>query len=209
MKELASGAAVAITVFGTVPYAIGMTRGQIRPHAFTWLVWTATTLIAFVGQLVGGGGIGAAAAGASALVGMAISGYAFWRGDRSYTQLDWLCLAGASVALVAWAVSGSPLTAVILIAVVDAIGAVPTIRKAFLKPYEEGISPFILANLKWLLAIYALDHLNALTLLFPATTTAVNTAIISVVLVRRAQLQGRAGQRSRMTPEDELRLGRG
>ena len=82
------------------------------------------------------------------------------RGDRSYTKLDWLCLATASVALVAWAFSGSALTAVILIAIVDAIGAVPTIRKAFVKPYEEGISPFILANLKWLFSIYALEHLN-------------------------------------------------
>lgn len=193
MQEVASGVAVAITVFGTFPYAIGMLRGQIRPHAFTWLIWTVTTLIAFVGQLVGGGGIGAAAAGASALVGLAIAGYAFWRGDRSYSQLDWLCLGGASVALAAWALSGSPVTAVILIALVDAIGALPTIRKAFSKPYEEGLSPFVLANVKWLLSIYALEKLNLLTLLFPATTTAVNTAIISVVLVRRSQLQGHAG----------------
>jgi len=187
MKELASGLAVAITVFGTVPYAIGMVRGRIRPHAFTWLVWTVTTLIAFVGQLVGGGGIGAAAAGASSLVGLVICGYAFWRGDRSYTRLDWLCLAGAGVALVAWAFSGSPVTAVVLIALVDAIGAVPTIRKASVKPYEEGVSPFVLANVKWLLSIYALEQWNLLTLLFPATTTAVNTVIIGVVLVRRAQ----------------------
>jgi hypothetical protein len=192
MQELASGLAVAITVFGTVPYAIGMLRGRIRPHAFTWLIWTVTTLIAFIGQLVGGAGIGAAAAGASALVGLVIGGYAFWRGDRSYTRLDWLCLGGASVALAAWASSGSPLTAVILIALVDAIGAVPTIRKAFSKPYEEGISPFVLANVKWLLSIYALEKLNLLTLLFPATTTAVNMAIISVVLVRRSQLQAHA-----------------
>jgi hypothetical protein len=188
MQALASGLAVAITVFGTLPYAVGMLRGRIRPHAFTWLIWTVTTLIAFIGQLVGGGGIGAAAAGASALVGLLIGGYAFWRGDRSYTRLDWLCVAGASIALVAWAFSGSPLTAVILIALVDAIGAVPTIRKAYGKPDEEGISPFVLANVKWLLSIYALEKLNLLTLLFPATTTAVNTVIISVVLVRRSQL---------------------
>jgi len=191
MKELASGAAVAIAVFGTGPYVVGMLRGRIRPHAFTWLVWTVTTMIAFAGQLVGNGGIGAAAAGASALVGVAISGYAFWRGERSYTRLDWLCLAGAAIALVAWGFAGGPLTAVILIALVDAIGAVPTIRKAFAKPDDEGISPFVLANFKWLLAIYALDHLNLLTLLFPATTTAVNTAIIIVVLGRHAQLQSR------------------
>jgi hypothetical protein len=202
MKELAAGAAVAIAVFGTVPYLIGTLRGQISPHAFTWLIWSVTTLIAFVGQLVGGGGIGAAAAGASACVGVAISGYAFWRGDRFYTRLDWLCLAGASVALMAWAFTGGPLTALILIGLVDATGAVPTIRKAFVKPHEEGISPFILANVKWLLAICALDHLNALTLLFPATTTAVNTAIISVVLVRRERLQARGGTATSAGGED-------
>jgi hypothetical protein len=193
MKELAAGAAVAITVVGSGPYLIGTLRGRIRPHAFTWLIWSVTTLIAFLGQLAGGGGIGAAAAGASACVGIVIGGYAFWRGDRSYTRLDWLCLTGASVALVAWAFTGGPLTALILIALVDAAGAVPTIRKAFLKPHEEGISPFVLANVKWLLAIYALDHLNALTLLFPATTAAVNTAIITVVLVRRERRQAGGG----------------
>src|SRR5947208_1365682 len=62
MKELASGAAVAIVVFGTGPYVVGMLRGRIRPHAFTWLVWTVTTMIAFAGPLVANGGIGAAAA---------------------------------------------------------------------------------------------------------------------------------------------------
>jgi hypothetical protein len=57
MKEIASAAAVAITVFGTGPYAVAMLRGRIKPHAFTWLIWTSTTFIAFVGQLVGGGGV--------------------------------------------------------------------------------------------------------------------------------------------------------
>ena len=84
MKDLACGIAVAITVFGTVPYAIGIVHRRIKAHVFTWLVWTVTTLIAFVGQLVGGGGIGAAAAGASALVGLAISGYGVARRPLLY-----------------------------------------------------------------------------------------------------------------------------
>ena len=189
MKAIASGVAVAITLFGTGPYVLGMVRGRIRPHAVTWLVWSVTTFIAFVGQLTGGGGLGSAAAGASAVVGLAISGYAYCRGDRSYNRLDRLCLVGASVALVGWALAGGPLTAVVLVALVDVIAAVPTLRKAFADPHREGISPFVLANVKWLLAISALDHLNALTLLFPATTTAVNTAIIAVVLTRRAHLR--------------------
>jgi hypothetical protein len=186
MKELASAVAVAITVFGTAPYAYGMVRGRIRPHAFSWLVWGATTGIAFAGQLAGHGGIGAAAAGASAVVGLGISGYAFWHGERSYTRLDWFCLAGSGAALVGWALAGGPLTAVILVSLVDAIAAVPTIRKGYARPDEEGISVFVLASLKWVFAILALDRLNAVTLLYPAVTTAVNLIIIGVVLARRA-----------------------
>jgi hypothetical protein len=37
MKEIASAAAIAITIFGTGPYAVAMLRGRIKPHAFTWL----------------------------------------------------------------------------------------------------------------------------------------------------------------------------
>lgn len=194
LKELSSSVAVLIAVFGTGPYIVGMLRGRIKPHAFTWLVWATTTFIAFVGQLVGGGGIGSAASGASAAVCLAVSLYAFWRGDRAYTRLDWICLGGAGAALIPWALSGGPLTTLILIALMDAIGSVPTIRKAYVKPDEEGISTFVLSTFKWLLAIYALDHLNVLTLLFPATTTAVNAVIIAVVLVRRAQLRTLAAQ---------------
>src|SRR3954454_19575370 len=160
VKTLAAGAAVALTVFGTGPYLIGTFRGRIRPHAVTWFIWTVTTFIAFLGQVVGGGGLGAAAAGISAVVAATISGYAFWRGDRSYTWVDRLCLLGALVALVGWALAGGLLTAVILIALVDVIGAVPTICKAFVRPSEEGISPFLLANLKWLLTLCALNRLD-------------------------------------------------
>src|SRR4051794_1720872 len=191
MKGFAAGAAVAITLFGTGPYLVGTLRGRIRPHAVTWFIWAVTTLIAFGGQLKGGGGWGAAAAGVSAGVGIVICSVAFRRGDRAYTRLDGLCLLGALIALLGWTFAGGPLVAVILIALVDVIGAVPTLCKSFTTPSEEGVSPFVLANAKWLLTLGALDHLNLMTLLFPATTTTVNTAIIGMVLIRRVQLRER------------------
>src|SRR5204862_5212374 len=126
MKELAASAAVVITVLGTGPYLVGMLRREVRPHAVTWFVWTVTTLVAFIGQVVGGGGLGAAAAGASALVGAVITGWAVWRGDRAYTHLDRLCLVGASAALLGWAFAGQPLLALLMIALVDVLGALPT-----------------------------------------------------------------------------------
>jgi len=189
VKEFASGVAVAITVLGTLPYVLAMVRGRVRPHAFSWLIWAVTTGIAFAGQLASHGGIGAAAAGASCAVAFTICGYAYWRGERSYTPLDWLCLAGAAAALVGWALAGGPLIAVALVSLVDAIAVVPTIRKAYARPDEEGISVFVLQSVKWLFAIYALDSLNATTLLYPAVTTAGNAVIIGIVLVRRAQLR--------------------
>lgn len=191
VKDTVAAFAVALSVLSVVPYVIGMLRGKIRPHAFSWLVWATTTAIAFAGQLAGQGGlIGASVTGASALVSAAISAHAFWRGDRSYVLLDWVSLAGAGLSLVAWVLAGGPLAAVILICVVDAFGAVPTIRKAYVRPREEGISNYLLSSVKWALSFYTLNRLSVVTIAFPAATIAVNAAILTVVLSRRRLSEG-------------------
>lgn len=185
MKELASILAVSISFITVVPYIIGTVRGKIKPHAFTWLIWGLTTLIAFAGQIAGHGGMGAAATGSSGLICAGIGVYALWKGEHDFKPLDWLSLAGALLAIVSWSFTHSPLSAIILISIVDVIGCIPTVRKAYWKPEEEGVSPFAISTIKWLFAIYAFKQINLTTLLFPIVTSGVNAIIIVTVVLRR------------------------
>ncbi|HBR80176.1 TPA: hypothetical protein DEA21_00790 [Candidatus Uhrbacteria bacterium] len=42
-----------------IPYLWSTFFGRVRPHAFTWLIWTITTAVATAGAWKGGGGVGA------------------------------------------------------------------------------------------------------------------------------------------------------
>ncbi len=63
MVNVDQGAASIFGVIGTtvsllaaIPYALAIYRRRVRPHLFTWLVWSVVTAIAAAGQFVAGAG---------------------------------------------------------------------------------------------------------------------------------------------------------
>lgn len=40
--------AILLTVWGYAPYLIGIYKGTIQPHYFSWLIWGLTTCIVFL-----------------------------------------------------------------------------------------------------------------------------------------------------------------
>ena len=45
-KDLYGYLSIAIVTIATVPYLIGVVRGKIKPHAFSWLIWALVAGIA-------------------------------------------------------------------------------------------------------------------------------------------------------------------
>ncbi len=151
-------------------------------------MWASLTAIAFAGQVVEGGGPGAWVTGFTAAVSFVIFGYALWQGQKDITAVDWLSLAGAALALVLWAVTDSPLLAVLLITVIDALGFLPTFRKSFSRWDEETAVTYTLSGLKFVVAIFALEQLTVTTWLYPSSLVLMNALFVGMVLVRRRQL---------------------
>ncbi|MCM3356323.1 hypothetical protein M3615_21555, partial [Bacillus halotolerans] len=44
----------AVSLLAAIPYALAIYRRTVRPHLFTWLVWSVVTAIAAAGQFVAG-----------------------------------------------------------------------------------------------------------------------------------------------------------
>lgn len=180
--------AVAIGLIGYVPYFRTILNGKTKPHAFTWLVWGSLTAIAFAGQLAGGGGAGAWVTGFTALTSFIIFGFALVRGVKDFPLTDWLCLLGCIVATVLWLVTEDPLTAVILITIIDAVAFIPTIRKSYSNPNSEPVLTYMLSGLKFLIGIIALEYLSLVTVLYPASLVAANSVFVLMLIVRRRRL---------------------
>ena len=187
-KSILAVLAIAIAVIGYIPYFRTIFNGRTKPHAFSWLVWGVLTAIAFVAQLVGKGGAGAWVTGFTMLVCFAIFALALIKGKHDFPLSDWLCLAGSGLALVLWATTKDPLTAIILITLIDMLGFIPTFRKSYLKPQSETAFTYTMSGLKFLISIFALQSFSGVTVIYPASLVITNLGFVFMLLLRRKSL---------------------
>lgn len=187
-RDIIGLAATAIALISYVPYFRDMFAHRTKPHAFTWLIWGVLTGIAFVGQIADYAGPGAWVTGFTAFICVAIAAIAAVRGERDIARLDWFALAGVGIALLVWFLTSGPLLSVILITIIDNVGFVPTLRKSYYRPAEETMSTFVLSGLKWVLGLFALEHLSVTTALFPLSIVIASWLFVVMLLVRRRQL---------------------
>lgn len=186
MKELLSGAGIALTFLAYYPYIRSITRGDTKPHVFSWVIWGSVTVIVFLAQLAGGGGLGAWPIGVSGLISIYVMVLAWIRkSDSTITRVDWLFFILAMSALPLWFFTADPLWAVVILTTVDVLGFGPTFRKAYRRPFEEHLLFFTLIGLRNLVSIAALEVYSLTTVLFPAATAAACVLFIAMVVWRR------------------------
>jgi hypothetical protein len=189
IKDLFSLLAVALTFIGFAPYIRAIHKGTTKPHVFSWIIWGLTTSVVFFAQLSADGGRGVIAIGVSGAITLYIAALAYrHKADVSITQSDWLFLLLALSSLPAWYFAADPSIAVLILTTVDLLGFGPTLRKAYLHPFEENLSFFALFALRNGLVIAALSHYSLATLLFPLAVGISCLLLIVLLLIRRRSL---------------------
>lgn len=186
-KAIWSALAIALTFIGFVPYIRSIHQGATQPHVFSWIIWSVTTLIVFLAQLEGGGGLGAWPTGVSALITIYVTFIAYLkRADSSVHELDWLFFAGALASLPLWYFTADPLWAVVVLTAVDVLGFGPTLRKAYAQPRSEHLGFYVIFAVRSVFSIVALANYSVTTVLFPAAIGAACLLLVGVVAWRRA-----------------------
>lgn len=190
LYQTASAAAIALTVLSFAPYVLDIRKGVMKPHFFSWVIWSITTTVVFFAQLAADGGIGAWPTGVSA----AMTFYVTWlcwvrRGDLSITRLDWIFLWSALASLPLWYFTADPLWSVVILTVVDVLGFGPTLRKLYSQPHEESFLFYLLFALRSALSVVALESRTLTTLLFPVAMVACCIVVCVLLLWRRARLR--------------------
>jgi len=186
-KQLLAATAIFLTLVMYAPYIRSIREGQTKPHAFSWIIWTLSTLVVFLAQLASHGGAGAWAIGMSGVVTAYIAVLAYWnRTDTATTRTDWIFLAVAVAALPCWLLTSNPLLAVVLLTGVELVGFGPTFRFAFRHPHEERIRFYFLGVVRSALVIAALEQYSLTTVLFPAAKAVVGVLLVAMIAYRRA-----------------------
>jgi hypothetical protein len=164
-------------------------KGQCKPHALSWLIWGLSGSIAFVAQVLDGGGAGALTTGFTGAVSVSIFFIALFKGSRKAAPLDWMSLGAALFAIPLWIMTDDALYSLLLIIFIECLGFVPSYRKSYHAPEEEDLLAWSLGTLKLLLGILALEHFSLYTLLYPAVFLVMNSLFVGMLVWRRRILQ--------------------
>ncbi len=192
MKEIYGSLGVAFLAASSVPYIIACWKNAAKPHAFSWILWSLINAIVCAAQMVSGAGAGSWSAGTTAFVNGCIAIYALRRGEKNITRGDWIMFLSGLAAVPLWVLTKDPLWSVILVSVIDTFGFFPTMRKSWLKPYEEVLMTFVLGEIGFFFAILAMENYSLTNWLYPGVVLVTNSIFIVALLYRRWVWKGAA-----------------
>jgi len=187
--SLASLASIVLTVVAYVPYIKGIYLRQVKPHFFSWIIWSLTTSIVFFAQVSAQGGAGAWPTAVSALITIYVAGLAWHlKSDISVTALDRWFFGASLASLPVWFLTADPFLSVVILTTVDTLGFGPTLRKLLRYPHEESLLFYALFALRSLLSVLALESRNPTTMLFPVVMVIACVLVCGLLIWRRRQL---------------------
>jgi hypothetical protein len=170
-----------------IPYARMTIKQTIRPHVFSWIIWGTMNAITFFAQISRGAGAGAWATGFSAAGCFFIAFLASLHGEKKITRSDGMVFLSSLAAIPIWYVTKNPLSAVILLTLINVAAFYPTLRKSWINPHEEMISQFLVSDIKHLGSIFAMTSYSTVTMLYPVSALFLNTSLAAVIFRRRVK----------------------
>lgn len=177
--------AALIAIAGNLPYLRDIVQGRVRPHPFTWLVWSIVSCIVFFGQLAKGAGIGALPTLASEIFTIIIFLYSLKYGFRNIARIDTVFLVIALLGIIPWLLIKDPTLSVIIAVGIDLVAFVPTLRKTWQSPQTE--MPILYGSnvLRHALALFSLQAYNIATTLHSIAMITANSAMVGIILLRK------------------------
>jgi hypothetical protein len=179
--------AAAIGLTGTIRYAIGTLRGRTSPNRVTWTLWAAAPLIGFFAQLdsqVGLPAVSTLAIGVGPLL-VLIASFVNRKATVRLTGFDLGCGAVAVLSLIIWLGLDAAPVAVVFAVLADAVGAVPTVRKAWADPRSESALFYVLVGVNGTLTLLTLIDWAPKSWAFPVYLILLSLTMTVIIRVRR------------------------
>jgi len=172
-----------VNFVASLSYVRAILKGEASPNRVTWFLWALVPLIAGVAQLRAGVGIStlvvlSVGAGPACVV---LASFVRHTGSWSLGPFDYLCGACALAALALWAVTGDPVTAIVLSILGDFAAALPTLRKAWLEPATENRPTYLIALAGMILGIFSVREATFAAYAFNAYLVAASGVLVLVL----------------------------
>lgn len=168
-----------------IPYLIDVAKGRVKPHPYTWFIWTIVSFVVFFGQLAKGAGLGAIPTAVSEGFTIIIFFFSLKYGFKNPPKVDKYFLALALLGLIPWLITKDPTISVITVVAIDLVAFVPTLRKTFFYPTSE--TPLLYGSnvLRHSLILSTLGAYNIATMLHSISMIITNSMMVFFIKTRK------------------------
>lgn len=184
-KEIIAIIAAGLAIVGNVPYLWDVFKGRVKPHPYTWLVWTIISCIVFFGQVAKGAGVGAIPTAAAEIFTVIIFLFSLKYGFKNISKTDTAFLIIALLGLIPWILTKDPTLSVIIAVSIDVVGFIPTLRKTWKHPETEVSILYSMNVLRHILMLFSLQAYNIATMLHSIAMITVNSVMTVFILKKR------------------------
>ena len=171
---------VALTAL--IPYIRSILQGKTKPNRASWFIWASVSIGLLASYHYSGATTTIWLTISYTIIPLSIFLLSLKYGVGGYTALDVICISGAVLGLILWRLTHSPEVALYLNVLVDGLGFIPTLKKAYLNPESEDRLAWSIATVANILNVSALTTWRLKIALFPIYNFAFNAAVITLLL---------------------------
>jgi hypothetical protein len=178
--------AVAVDAFANVPYVYQVYKGIIRPHPFTWFIWTCLTLLMAIVQFYEGAGGGSWLLFSTSVFNTLIVILSIRYGTRDIKKVDYVVLAFCLGCFPLYFLFEMPIMTALVITIIDCVSFIPMLRKSIKDPYGES------AMFQWMMVVaygfslLSMQTYSIATCLFPAAMVVTHgLSCVFLIVLRR------------------------
>ena len=174
-----------LVIIGNLSYSIDIVRGRVKPHAYTWFVWSVVTGIVMVGQFTDGAGVGTIPTAVNELCTFANFILALKYGYRNISRVDTIYLVIALAGIAIWILTRDATASIILAVAIDLVAFIPTLRKAWLEPATEKPLLYSANIVRHIFAIASLEAYSIVTMLHSLAMIVTNSIMVFILAISR------------------------
>jgi hypothetical protein len=182
-----------LAVIGNVSYFRDVLTGKVKPHPYTWFIWSIVSMTTFFGGLAKGAGIGAIptgiAEGFTILIFLLSLKSLFQGHAQVIRKIDNYFLAIALLGLVPWMLTKDPTISVVIVVGIDIVAFIPTLRKTWLHPETEKPLLYGMNVGRHILTLMSLGSYNIATTIHSIAMICINTVMVFFITKKRGNVK--------------------
>jgi hypothetical protein len=186
---LAALAASLLGIVGMVPYIRDIFHRKTKPERAMWWIYTGLFSALFIAQMSAGAKWLLLVSAEYVITSGTVAVLSIRYGYGRFHERDLIAVSIAAVGLVLWAITDNPLTAILMVIVVDFVSFWLTLIKTWHAPHSETLIMWQLAMISAILSVFSIGSWGFTLIIYPVYAVCGTGLIVWVIMYRRIKVK--------------------